>query len=239
MTPIETGLAVARAAQKGWPLISPAWKFLKSRWYPKPPINSIGFALGIEILDESCRGQIEQDFVRTLEELLDKSQSDKPIKLVRIPEPLVKRIKDPLTDGLKLLSKSHCVFLIYGKARIRKFDGKSTYVLDLEAVVKHDRIEIDRSDLLAKEMRNLLPTRTKVSGENDLVEFELNASNVHLAAIYIIASAAFLSNDIDFSIELFEKLNAKLAAIDRGKTLSVSNHYLRTNAIINLGFVNL
>ena len=203
MTPAETGLAMAKAAKTSLPYVGGAWKWIKSRYYPKPPINTVGFAVGIEVLDEACRGQIEEDFIRTLEGLLEKSQSAKPIKLVRIPEPLIKKIKDPLKDGLKVLRKSHCVFLIHGKARIRNFQGKAHYVLDLEAVVKHDEIEIVRSHLLANEMRSLLPTRTNISGENDLTEFELNAGNVHLAALYIIASAAFLSSDIDFSLELF------------------------------------
>lgn len=234
-------IAVGKAVKDNAPAALRVIQWIRNRVYPKPPLKSVGFAIGIEIVDEECRGHIDEDFVRSVEKLLESSQLQKPIKLVRLPEPLVKKIKSD-NDAYRALKKSHCVFIVYGKARSRTFDGKSHFVLDLESAVRHDEIAIERSQLLANEMANLLPHRTKISKDNDLTGFELNASTTHLGALYTIGTAAFLSNDLDFSQELFESLVQKMTSVsETGSPLEVQHalRYLRKNAIGNLAFIYL
>lgn len=234
-------IAVAKAVKENTPTVVRLIQWIRSKSYPKPPLNSVGFAIGIEVIDEECCGHIDEDFVRSVEKLLENSQLSKPIKLVRLPETLIKKINN-LEDAHKALKKSECVFLVYGKARARRFDGQSHFVLDLESAVRHDEIEIEKSRLLANEMANLLPQRTKISKDNDLDGFELNASTTHLGAFYIIGTAAFLSNDLDFSLELFESLVKQLKSVSETSSPLEVQHairYLRKNAVGNLAFIYL
>jgi hypothetical protein len=233
-------VAVAKSVKETLPLVRGVINWIRERRYPKPPKNAIGFVIAIEVLDDGIRSQINNDFVRSLENLLENIQVETPIRLLKLSELLSKRIKTT-EDVDRTLSKCRSAFIIWGTARLRKYDGKANFVLDLQSAVRHGLLPENVRGTLAKEISFLLPKRRKISGDNDLEGFEVNAYTVRLAAMYIIATAAGLSGDSEYALQLFEILYLELKkTVPSAIPAEFRNPilYLQEATKKNLGYVN-
>jgi len=202
------GFTAIKTAKESLPYIERFLKWVVKKRYPKAPRKKLGFAVAIYTDGSVRREQITNDFILTLEKL--SSTSIEPgFALVDVPPHLAEKIKTK-DQAARVLAKTGCVFLIFGRARLRNIKKQPTYVLDLDSMVTHDLIPEEISKRLSAEMKELLPTRTYISQDNDLEGFEVHAASVTLSVRYIIATAALLSRQYDYARKLFKELRPQL-----------------------------
>lgn len=203
---------VAKSAKESFSLVRWVFHWLVKNRYPKAPRNKLGFAVAIYTDGSIRREQITHDFIRTLEELLGNTELDPGFVLVDIPSNLAEQIKT-LADATRVMEKTRCGFVIYGRARLRNRKKKPTYVLDLHSAVGHATIPNEISQRLSKEMAELLPARRFISSDNDLAGFEINAASINVAVQYIIATAALVSGESEYARRLFKQVQQQLSKI--------------------------
>ena len=121
-------------------------------------------------------------------------------------------------DPSRLMHKSGCHFLFYGKLLERRLEGTPNHVLVMDGMVTHSSVATKTKKRLANEFRELLPQRIAISKENDVFSFEITAPYLNQVARYIIAIASALSGDFNYAQLLFEGLRADLAASTDGSS---------------------
>jgi len=208
-TPVGAVLGAANHAKGFIPLLIRGVQYLRSRKYPKARRKTIGLAVAIVTEDERERLQIQSDFIDTLDHLISTTNLRSPLSVVVLANFHSQRIKT-LEHAQRVLNKTGCRFLLWGKARNRKVRGEDNFVLDLQSVVQHSEIPSEISKKLSEEMTELLPQRRAIGRQDELNEFELNAASVELSAKYVLGVAAHLSYQVEMSIEIFEELNERL-----------------------------
>lgn len=178
------------------------WRWWQNRRYPKPPLNHFGIVVAIITENDAQRAQFKSDFINTLKYRL---QENEKLAVLELSDALSSKIETE-QDILSVLEKTESVFVLWGRLRRRQIDGSDTYVMDLRSAVRHSPIAPIVQMVLAREMDALLPERRLISAKNDLLEFEINAVTMNLVARYVIAEAAFLSNQPSLALELSKQL---------------------------------
>lgn len=191
-------------------LISIIWALY--RRLPKNRKGKLGLLVAISIDNIKQRGIITDDFLFHLRDLLQKSKAKYPFHLIVMPQYYAAKISG-IDEAQYFLYKSKSHFMIYGRGRIRDFDGKEQHILNLEGIVRHRPIFDEISNSFASEFSELFPRRLIIARENDLFSFEVTADWVRFVAMYIIGIASLLSGDLDYSRTLFEELNRRLINI--------------------------
>lgn len=202
--------AVAKEVKESLSSVERFLKWLKGKRYPKSPKGKLGIAVAIYTDNSLHREQITLDFIQTLENLAN--ETDSPFAIVDVPPHLAVQIKT-LDDRRRVLERTRCIYLISGKARFRNVDKQPTYVLDLNSYVTHATIPIEVSKRLSKEISELIPSRGLIPREEELFGFEVTATLLHLAVQYIIATAALVSGEFVLSRNLFQSLRPKLNSV--------------------------
>jgi tetratricopeptide (TPR) repeat protein len=191
-------------------VISSMWLFY--RRLPKNRKGKLGFVVAISSDEPKQRNIITNDFLYHLRDLLYNSRTKYSFYLIDVPQYFAAKITNS-EDARYYLNRTKAHFMIYGRARIREFDGEERHVLNLEGLVRHRPIHEEVSNKFSKEFSELFPRRLIIARENDLFSFEFTADWVQFVAMYIIGIASLLSGDLDYSRTLFENLNKKLLAI--------------------------
>jgi hypothetical protein len=83
-----------------------------------------------------------------------------------IPGPEAAAKIKTVEDARRVIDRAESVLLIRGRARLRKERGQSYHVLDLNSMVRHERVDDEVKGLLSAEMGRLLGGRRKISTEN-------------------------------------------------------------------------
>ncbi|MBV9240485.1 MAG: hypothetical protein JO314_00625, partial [Acidobacteria bacterium] len=186
--------------------------FFRKHRYEKPAGDAIGIVIAINATDPESHERVTTDFVSTVRKL-SATQLDRPLQVIELPKNQAEKIRDEMS-ARRALDKCRAHFIVWGTARKRKIDDKEHVVLDLWAYARHNDIVQSLSETFGKEMAELLPRRAHISMANDLIEMELTALTVQLAAHYIVAVAAYLSEELPYALSLFEELQRKAEAHD-------------------------
>jgi len=198
--------------------IIPIW--LYTTRLPTSPKNNIGFAVALLTDNKKQQELISKDLVRSLGELLLRSNHKYDFFLLELPNYFSGKIKTA-EDAKMYLKSTHCKFMIYGAARVRNVEGKETHVLNMEGVVAHAPIPEYISKQFSKEFTEVFPRKLLLASENDMLEFELTSEWVNVVAKYIIGIASMLSGDIDYSQTLFEELERDFKCIPINKSNAI------------------
>ena len=182
--------------------------WLSATMAPKASKGKAGFAVAISTDTKEQREKIAQDFVVTLRDLLFKSNLKYHFSFIEFPEHHALKIKNA-NDARRYLHISKCLFMIYGRARVREIKGKDHHVLNMEGIVAHGPISQEIRKRFSTEFAELFPRKLLLSSENDLFVFEFTSEWVNLVARYIIGIASLLSGDVEYSQSLFEDLQEK------------------------------
>jgi hypothetical protein len=207
-TALAAAPKVIQGAKIGWRV----WKYLERFRYPKPKRGAEGIVIAFDCEDENVYKQVKNDLIYNLERLIEARNPTTPLQVVELPHHHIKKITSIEKAGAAL---HHCngKIIFWGQAKKRSIEGEETTILELNASVRHGLVTANVSEVFAQEMREILPDRLLAKKKNDLIEMEVNAVGLNLAAHYIVAVAAFF-NDIPFSLELFLALSENLAAYD-------------------------
>jgi len=183
-------------------------------WYytnrpPRTQKGKVGFVVCIQCSDEQEEKVVREDFIRTLRGVLKAGQVGRTFHFIEIPKHVSESIND-IDDAYSLMSKTRSHFLIFGRVRRRKLDGKEYHIIDLDGVVSHKPIPKETSAKLSKEFAELLPRRLQIPKENDLLSFKFTSDWTECVAKYIIGIASFCSSDIDYAERLYTDVHQKL-----------------------------
>lgn len=204
-----TAKNIEEGAKIGWNL----WEYFKSKVYPKAKAGEIGIVIALEAEGESVHNQIHNDLIHNLKKLAGSGNSNRPFKIIALPPQHQKKIKSQ-DDAERVLEKCRSKLMIWGQAKARNVNGNEYTVIELNVIASHNLIVQPISVIFANEMRELIPERFLVPKDNNLLEMELNAVGMDLAAHYIVAVACYFSDDKPYALELFQVLERKLGALD-------------------------
>ncbi len=189
----------------GFIFISIIWTYTNFH-IPRTKKGKIGFLISIRCESKETHLRIKQDFLDTLHSLIKDSVTGKYFQFIELPQHQAKKVID-FEDSLRIRLKSKCHYILYGRIRERLIDGKENYFLELDGYVTHKPVPIDVSREFGEEFGLLLPRRLQIPRHNDTYTFQFTSEWISVVSKYIIAVAALMSGDLDFSLELFNDLD--------------------------------
>ncbi len=167
--------------------------------------DHIGFAIAIDVKCPKEREIIVNDFIKVMRRLLDSHTTNNcRLMLLEVPQRYACKITSESAE--KIMDRSRCHFLLWGEARLRSINGKQTHVLDLRGMVRHASISADVQKHFSEEFATLLPKQMFCPRENDVIHLENIGRLVACSSRYIIAVAAALSGDLDYSEQMFTEI---------------------------------
>jgi hypothetical protein len=172
---------------------------------PKHKKGKIGITVAICSDTQSEQEQISRDFYGKLIDYFDSSSHAKYYSIKELPSYYSEKIKSK-NDALKFLNKTRSHFILHGTARTRN----ESHLVELRGLVAHKDIRQHIQKAFSIEFTELLPRINKIKYESDIFDFEVKSNIVGFVAEYIIATAALLSYDFKFSMELFEGLQERI-----------------------------
>ena len=159
------------------------------------------------------------DFRVALKQLIGQASSKSRLQIVELPEYYVKKIETE-EDARRFMMKARCMFMLRGRASVRRHRHELTNVLKLDGWVRHRPLKNEARKDLSEEFKRLLPALMTVPAEDDLFSFEVRAGYVASVAKYIIGVAAMYSRDFEYSSQLFGELADEMANVMSGDNLA-------------------
>lgn len=188
-------------------LASGAWWC--SRKPPKTRKGKVGFALSLWCDDEDEAKRVREDFILTLRRLIKSGRTGRLFQFLGIPSHIAETVVDQ-DDAQRLKVETGCHFLIYGRIRLREFNQRPHYFLELDGLVAHRPIPVNASKELAKEFSELLPRKVTIAKENDLLAFQFTSDWAEVVARYIMGIAAAVSGDLEYAEQLYTDALSKV-----------------------------
>ncbi len=179
-------------------------------WYnsvrlPKVPADRIGFAVAIVPETKEVQQKIDTDFIVALRDLIHGSEMRSSFSFLVIPQHLARTIQSG-EQAVKILYDSRCRFLVFGRARTRRIQGKDVELLNLEGAVSHGPLPTEVQRKLSAEFSELFPRRLLVEAEGDVFSLELTANLINLVSRYVMGIALLLSGDFAYAQRLVEQV---------------------------------
>lgn len=210
-----------------------------SNRFPQNPKDKVGVTVCIHCYDVDEKNKIKEDFIDSLKKFLRDSPQGRTFNLLEIPDRLYEKIEN--TDAaFALLKKTRSHFIIYGRVRKRTINDKDHHFLELDGAVTHNPIPSYAHKQFSKEFGELLPKKLRFPVNNDLLGFDFTSEVVGIVAQYIIAVAAAVSFDYDFSESLFQGLKNQIKAKNSNPIYEKLKERVPRNIIaINLARTNI
>ncbi len=178
-------------------------------WYVsrKPPVtqkDKIGVAIAINCETKKERQRLKADFINALRNEIRRG-NHQHFHVFELSEYHSEQI-DTRDRVIQYQKATGAHLLLYGRCRIRTHEGKSTYVLDLQARVIHLTIPPKVSAQLGLDMRRVFPGRILIPESEELMGFQLTQDIVRDAARYTLGVASLLSLDAITAFDLHHGL---------------------------------
>lgn len=180
---------------------------------PKTSKNKVGFLVAITCNDLLEKIKIDNDFIEPLHRLIKSGQNGKTFDFIVVNQYQSKKIISN-DDAEKIRLKANAHFMIYGHVRLRQVNDVDTHIIELEGIVSHNPVDEKATTAFSKEFAELLPRRVHASSTNDVLSLQLTSEWTEIVAKYIIATAAALSGDIEYSEQLYKEIKIKLPSME-------------------------
>ena len=179
---------------------------------PRVMPGRIGFGLAIQYEDSEHAKQLRSDFVLALGDLI--TSHDELFQFVELPVSVARRLLS--TDDAAHFARQYQLhFLLYGRARMRDLPDGASHVIDLRGLVRHAPIKKAWSKALGAEFGAVLPNRFLVATEGDVFAFQFAARHIDAVSLYVIGTAAVLSNDLEVAERMLIGAESRLRRADR------------------------
>jgi tetratricopeptide (TPR) repeat protein len=190
------------------------WKL--SNRFPIIPNGKIGFILSISCSDDTESIKLREDFIIPLKNLIYSGRVGQNFHFIELPQRVSRKIveKNTQEEIEKIRKKCRAHFVIFGRVRYRKINGKDQHCIELDGMVTHANVEKRASDKLAGEFAELLPRKINIESENDMKGFEFTSQWTDIVSKYIIGIAAAFSGDLDGAENLYLDAQDKLIGKD-------------------------
>lgn len=176
---------------------------------PRTPDNKVGFAVCLSCSDDKVIQQIEEDFIHNLRRLITSSSTGNTFHFMQVPRHFANSVNN-IEDARKIMAKTRCHFILYGRARERNIGGKQQKLIEMDGIVAHNPVPAAVTSKLAAEFGELIPRRVIISQENEVFAFELTSEWAETASKYIIGVAACISGFVDYAETLFREVQLKI-----------------------------
>ena len=209
------GIDITEVLFVEWLIVFAACAVMGIVWWvtrlPRVMPGRIGFGLAIQYEDSQHAKQLRSDFVLTLGDLITSTGDGNLFQFIELPISVARRILSA-DEATRFAKQCRLHFLLYGRARMRDLPGGASHVIDLRGVVCHAPIREKWSQKLGAEFGAVLPNRLLVAAEGDVFNFQFAAKHIDAVSLYVIGTAAFLSNDLKLAEQLLVDAESRLRA---------------------------
>ncbi len=181
---------------------------------PKVSKNKIGIILSIFSENNEDAKKIENDFVLSLKQLIQKDPKKDNFEVIVLPEFASRLALDKL-GAEKIRAKARGHFMIFGRVRKRHINDRDVYMFNFEGLVKHRPVSETISQELSQDFRQVIPEKMIVECKNDSVLFEVASAHIDISVRYIIGIAAYFSGDVAYSERLLLDVEGRLRQIKK------------------------
>ena len=176
---------------------------------PRVMPGRIGFGVAIQCEDSQHAKQLRSDFVLALCDLITSTGHGTLFQFIELPPSVARRILSA-DEATGFARQCGLYFLLYGRARMRDLPDGSSHVIDLYGVVSHAPIKDSQSQQLGAEFSAVLPNRLLVPAKGDVLHFQFAAKHIDAVSLYVIGTAAALSNDLKLAERLLVDAESRL-----------------------------
>jgi tetratricopeptide (TPR) repeat protein len=160
---------------------------------PETPPNKIGILVAIDCESKMERQRLKSDFVNALREAMIRRNHQQYVVL-ELSE-YHSRMIHSHEEAMRYLKQTASHLMVYGQCKVRAHQNRPTYVLELNASVRHAPIPIEISRQFSKDMDLAFPRKALIPKAEELRGFELTRELVGLASRYILGIASLISGN--------------------------------------------
>ena len=224
-----------------------AYWFFRLYHLPKTKKDKIGIVIAIHTEDVKVRTRLENDLVVHLQKFIDDTGLRKSLDLILLENHQAKKVGDILQEVHgsleewrasnnpykksprmnKIQKRMQAHLYIWGRIVERK-EKETKYFFESNAYIRHRPINKALHTTLAIDFKNVWLQQINFNESAEYSGFLFSASQMYLAAKYIIGVAAFISNDPFIAVKLHEGLKEELKNEDQTENLKYIRNKLDT-----------
>ena len=207
------GIDITEVKSAEWLLILAACAATGLVWrltrLPRVMPGRMGFGVAIQCEDSQHAKQLRSDFSLALCDLITSTGHGTLCQFIELPASVARRIISA-EEATRFTKQCGLHFLLYGRARMRDLPDGASHVIDLHGVVSHAPLKDRWSKQLGAEFAAVLPNRLLVAAKGDVLGFRFAANHIDAVALYVIGTAAALSNDLKLAEQLLVDADSRL-----------------------------
>lgn len=178
---------------------------------PQTPADKIGILVAIDCETKKERQRLKADFVKALRDEVNKGNHQQFI-IHELSEYRSRQIGSH-EDATPLLRRTGSHLMVYGRCKVRTHQGAPTYVLELNASVRHAPISQELSKEFSRDIDLVFPRKALIPESEELRGFELARDLVGVASRFILGIANLISGNpiaaFDLHYGVWTELKAK------------------------------
>jgi tetratricopeptide (TPR) repeat protein len=172
-------------------LVALGW-FISTR-LPETPADRIGILIAIDCETKKERQRLKQDFINALRDELMRGNHQQYV-VHELSEHRARKIESHET-ALTLLRRTSSHLIMYGRCRMRTHQNRPTYVLELNASVRHAPIALETSKQFSQDIDLAFPRKALIPETEELRGFEFTRDLVGIASRFILGIASWISGN--------------------------------------------
>jgi len=170
----------------------------------------IGFPIAIKLPQGADHSNIlQRDFLCGIQKQVTRLTTGPEYDCFNLPDYYSKKVSTN-EDARKLLlrTKGHC--MLWGEIIVRNVNGQPHYVADLQWIVSHLPIPQPASNKFAMDVGQVWFKKHMIPLANDLLGLEFSSRYVSLVILYIVGTAALMSQQPSLAEQLYERLRGDI-----------------------------
>jgi hypothetical protein len=167
--------------------------WLQSTRLPETPADKIGILIAIDCESKKERQRLKEDFVKALRDEMIRGNHQQYV-VNELSEYRSRKIESH-ENAMPLLRRTGSHLIMYGRCRIRTHQNRPTYVLELNASVRHAPIALEISRQFSQDIDLAFPRKALILETEELRGFEFTRDLVGLASRFILGIASWLSGN--------------------------------------------
>ena len=172
-------------------LIATGW-FVSTR-LPDTPAGRIGILIAIDCETKRERQRLKADFVKALRDEMMRGNHQQYI-VHELSEYRSRKIGSH-EDAMPLVKRTGSHLMVYGRCKVRTHKNQPTYILELNACVRHSPVELEISRQFSKDIDLAFPRKALIPETEELRGFELAKDLVGVASRFILGIASLISGN--------------------------------------------
>lgn len=166
--------------------------FISTR-LPETPADRIGILIAIDCEDKKERQRLKADFIKALRDEMMRGNHQQYI--VQELSEYRSRMISSHEDAIPILRRTSSHLMVYGRCKVPTHQNHPTYILELNACVRHAPIGLETSRQFSKDIDLAFPRKALIPQTEELLGFELARDLIGVASRFILGIASSLSGN--------------------------------------------